>query len=286
MRVDGVTGTAVPVEIAAVGATGAPVTSVGTFLLNNLYVAITRVSDGFGWDFADSTFKAVPTTPQSALVEVSVTKYPGLCHLAGGWTYPAGEEDTYQFTISQVGVSAVPVANVPLVWTMFVGTLVGDAVLGSNLVDDLVPVADELREELHADFGVRQFAVKQIRKFWSGTRGGLGAARIDYVRELVPSPRVQLVDHHHHELAEGGLQEVGMAVLTEISLTYSESQLIGGTHGDLIAREEFYWRFDDKLGQGVVQRVYIPQDHPFPDREKDIGWMIKLRRDDARNVVR
>lgn len=284
MRVDGVIGTAVPVEIAAVDALGAPVTSVGTFLLNNLYVAITRASDGYGWDFTLGDFYEVPTTPQAALTEVSVTKYPGLCHLASGWPYPPEDADSYTFTITQEGASAVPVANVPYSWTMYVGSLFGNAVLGSNLVDDLVPVADELREELHADFGVRQFSVRVIRKLWSGARGGLGAARIDHISEIVPAPRVRLLDNH--VLTEGGLQEVGAAVVDEISLTYSESQLVGGSHGDLAVAEEFFWRFDDRIGQGVTQRVYIPQDHPWPDREKNIGWEIKLRRDDARNGLR
>ena len=281
-RVDGLTGSAVPVEHLALDGGGVPVTSTGTFALL-LVASITRASDGFGWDFDAGEFQAFPSTPTAAMVEVGVAKYPGLCHLGGGWTYPPGDEDSYTFTVS-AGAGCELVANLPHSWTMFVGALDGDAVMGSDLEDDLVPVADALREELNADFGLRQFSVKQIRKLWSGTRGGLGSARIDFIREILPSPRVRLVDHH--ELAEGGLIEVGMAVLTEISLTYSESQLLGGTHGDLAAGEEWYYRLDDKLGQGVVQRLYLPQDHPWPDREKDFGWSIKLRRDDARNVVR
>lgn len=275
-RVSGLSSAAVPVEIVALDGNGVPVTSSGTFT-HGLYVKVQRASDSLWYDFSDSTFKASPTTLRAALTEYSATKVPGLCHLVSGWTVPA--DDTYTFTIEQVA-GGVAVANVPATQTLVVGEYVGTAT-GTDLVDDLVPTVDDLRDELHADFGVRQFRCYLVKAIWSGGLVGIGSKRISYVKELIPSPKVKLDDRH--DLTPGGLQETGTATLTEISLTYTQAQLLGEP---MAAGEEFFYLLTDRFTQGISRRVFIPQDHPDSDREKDIGWAVKVRRvDNPPNVA-
>lgn len=276
-RVSGISSNAVPVEIVALDAAGAPVTQNGTFSVG-LYVGVTRASDGFAFDFADDTFKASPAAALDALTEYSANKVPGLFHYVGGWTPPAS--DTYTLTISQVPGSPT-VANVPLVKTLVVGDFIGTATMGTNLVDEIAVIADELRDDLHTEFGVRQWDCYLAKAVWSGGVVGSGAKSINYVKKLVPSPRVKLTDRH--DLTEGGLQETGTATLREVSLTYSQADLLGEP---MAAGEEFFYVLVDALGQGLVRRTFIPQDHPFPDRENNIGWEVRIRRvDNPPNVA-
>lgn len=278
-RVDGLSTAAIPVEIAAVDSLGTPVTSSGTFA-PALVAAITRASDGYTYDWSDATFKASPSQGTRALVEVDATSWPGLWHVAAGFT-PAAD-DTYTLTITRTG--GLSVANVPLANTLFVGELVGTSVLGTNLVDDLVPMIDELRGDLYADMGVRQYRIYQVRRIWSGGAVGVGACRVAYVRELVPSPLLELDDSH--SLTEGGLQATGTATLSEVSLAYTQDQLLGEP---LSYGEEFHYLAVDAHGQGLSRRVFIPQDHPVPHRADDTdaaGWRVKVRLvDTPPNVV-
>ena len=275
-RVDGLATSAVPVEIIALDSEGEPIDSVGTFVLTNLYVGITRASDGYSYDWSTSTFKASPATALTALEAYNPDEYPGLFHLDGGWT-PSGD-DTYTFAFSQVG-DPDNVANVPLSRTLVVGEYVGTATLGTNLVDELVAVADELREDLHADMGVRQFRCYGVRGAWSGTYHGEGSHAITEIREFIPSPRVTLADKH--DLTPGGLLATGTCKLEELSLTYTQSQIMGEP---VAANGDWHIVLVDGLGQGVSRRVFLPQDHPTTDRENNIGWEVVLRMDEPHNV--
>ena len=264
-RVSGVTTSAVPVEILAKGSDDAPVTGV-----LGLYVTITRESDGLAYDFHDGTFKASPVTLTGDLVEVDAVNLPGLYHLPGGFTVPG--DDTYAFVIDGVLSPVNLVDNLPQSSTLVVGPLVGAATLGANLVDDLAPTIDALRADLHAQFGVRQFAVRQIRREWSGASVGVGAAAITEVMTLSPAPKVTIDDTH--TLTPGGLQATGTVTFEEVSLSYSQDQLLGQP---MAANEEFFYAIDDALGQGLERRLAIPQDHPVTDREGAIGWKLVTR---------
>jgi hypothetical protein len=276
-RVDGLSSAAVPVEIVALNGAGAAVTSSGTFT-HGLWVKVQRASDALWYDFADGTFKDSPTTLRAALTEYSVTKVPGLCHLVGGWTPTA--DDTYSLIIEQIA-GGVTVANVPMTKTLVVGEFVGSSAMGDNLVDEIAVIADELRDDLHSEFGVRQWRCYVTKSVWSGGRVGVGARTVSYVKEMLPSPKVALVDRH--DLTEGGLQETGTATLKEISLTYSQADLLGEP---MAAGEDFHYLLVDGLGQGISRRTFIPQDHPYPDRENNIGWEVKIRRvDNPPNVA-
>jgi hypothetical protein len=275
-RVDGVTTAAVPVEHLALDGTGAPVVAVGTFAVL-LVAAITRAADGFTYDWSDSTFKASPVNATTALVAVDATNLPGLYHVVGGFAVPA--DDTYTITVTQTGGPTV--ANVPAVSTLTVGPLVGLATMGTNLVDDLVPMADDLRDELHRDFGVRQFRTYLVRRVWSGTYVGNGSLKVTSIGELIPAPDVELADTH--TLTEGGLQATGTATLHGVSLTYTQNQLLGEP---LSNNEEFHYLVVDAHGQGISRRLFIPQDHPTTARSKSLAWDVTIRLvDTPPNVV-
>jgi hypothetical protein len=263
-RVDGVSTNAVPVELIPLDGSGDVVGS-----LSNLFAAVARSSDGFQYDWDDGTFKASPTTATALMVD---SGDQGIYHLAAGWTVPAlTVAETYAFTVDQVGAPA-SVANVPATWTMGAGPLTGTATLADNLVDDLVPLVDELRADLYADFGVRQFSTSVVRKVWSGAEVGSGSVKVTRLQYLTPPPDVVLEDTH--SLTPGGLQATGTATLHEVSLSYTQNQLLGEP---LAYNEEHQFLVVDALGQGIARRLFIPQDHPMTDRTDGIGWDVKIR---------
>ena len=261
-RFDGVSSDTLPVEFIPLDGSGNAVDA------DDLYVSITRTSDGYGWDFGDAEFQASPTTATAVLVDANDQ---GIVHLASGWTPPTiTADDQYIFTVSEIGGSAV--ANVPATWTMDVGPLPGASTLGTNLVDDLVPTVDELRADLYVDFGVRQYTTSVVRREWSDTYVGRGAMRVVQKQWLVPPPEVVLEDTH--SLTPGGLQATGTATLHEVSLEYTQGQLLGEPMPNNV---QHAFLVTDALGQGMQRRLFIPQDHPTTDRVKSIGWDVKIR---------
>jgi hypothetical protein len=151
----------------------------------------------------------------------------------------------------------------------------GSAILGTNLVDRLVPMTDRLRGRLNAMAGVRQYAVYRVLRTWSGGRRGEGTATTLLREELTPAPKVDFSRLRNH-LEPAGLLEDGGALLTEVSLTYTEAELTGRP---LAADEEFFFELVDVQGQASRTRYFEPTDAPLVvDRERDIGWRVPLRR--------
>ena len=151
--------------------------------------------------------------------------------------------------------------------------MAGTAVLGTSLVDDLIPRVDELRRDLHADFGVRQYRVYTVKRVWSESRRGAGDALYVNETELIPAPRIDW-GSLKQTLSDIGVDEDGSITLHEVSLTYTESEL---NPSNLAANEEFFFKVVDGLGQGIAARYFTPQDRPVPDREHEIGWVVTLR---------
>jgi hypothetical protein len=120
---------------------------------------------------------------------------------------------------------------------------------------------------------VRQFHVDLIKRQWSGTRRGDGTASVLSTVRLDPRPLV--TDTANKVLQQYGLDEEGQIMLKEVSLTYTEQDLTGGTLAD---NQEFYYRLTDANGQGIAPRYFIPDKQVRPDRDKDIGWIVRLRR--------
>lgn len=151
----------------------------------------------------------------------------------------------------------------------------GSATLDPNvLVDSLVvDVIDGLRGELHPQFGVRPYRVYTVRRSWSGEMLGEGDA-IDTVRELTPQPRVLVWDGFRWTASPIGTEEEGRVRVTEVSLSYRHDELVGD---DLQPNEEWLIRISEAMGQGQPDRYFVHDGPPFPDREKDMGWVLRLR---------
>lgn len=151
-----------------------------------------------------------------------------------------------------------------------------NAILGSSLIDELVPDIDDLRG-LNDEFGARQFKVSRVHRRWSGARRGEGTPTLLLDEEVTPRPIVmgKGPDGLHYELEPGSRHEVGELQVTEVSLQYSEADLIGPA---LLATDDWYYRLEDALGQGLPPRYYVLCAPPHPDRIKTIGWVLTLER--------
>lgn len=153
------------------------------------------------------------------------------------------------------------------------------ATLDSSLVDQLVAsVVDPLRAVLYPITGIRAYNVNLVRRRWSGPRRDMGTPTIVSDIRVSPPPKVSFENNRealHYEAESIGRTEEGECNLTEVSLQYSESDLTGSP---IAANEEFYYRITDAHGQQIKTRYFVPDQPPRPDREKDIGWVISLRR--------
>ena len=154
----------------------------------------------------------------------------------------------------------------------------GSATLGTNLVDSLVPdVVDGLRNDLHPDFGVRQFRVYTVSRVWASGSAGDGGF-VDTEAEITPQPLVVspgVARTAEFSLEPCGVDEAGLIVLREVSLTYTEAELSGG---DLPAGTEWFIKLRDAHGQGIPETIWTVKKRPWADRIKDIGWMMELER--------
>lgn len=152
----------------------------------------------------------------------------------------------------------------------------GSATLDPDvLVDSLVTdVIDGLRSDLHPAFGVRAYRVYTIRETWSGSRLGEGN-RSEVATEITPQPLVEAWDGLRYELARCGLDEMGQVRLREVSLTYTEAELIGPS--SLGKNERWLIRIDEAHGQENTSRYFVHTKPPYVDREKDMGWIVWLR---------
>lgn len=155
-----------------------------------------------------------------------------------------------------------------------------DAILGTNLVDSLVPdVIDGIRDSLHPELGVRQFRVFTIIRTYIGAFGG--SSFTDLVEELTPQPLVEpysekVGESLGYELEPCGLDEAGVVVLKEISLQYTEANIVGPPPSP--ETQNFYIRISDAQGQAIPDRFFVPVGPPYPDRIKDMGWTLKLKK--------
>jgi hypothetical protein len=149
----------------------------------------------------------------------------------------------------------------------------GSASLDPNvLVDSLLTTVDSVRD-LYRTLGATQWRVFTVRRVWSGTHRGEGTS-VDTAVELLPTPLV--TDMRGRALDPAGMHEDGQVMLKELSLTYTEAQLLGGT---VAANEEWFYKLVENRGQHIVTRFYnVGKAPPQPDRMQTIGWIITLNR--------
>lgn len=158
----------------------------------------------------------------------------------------------------------------------------GNATLGDNLIDSLIPDMDDLKAQLFADFGIRQYRVFVCRRQWSGTRRGETAtgAPNPWTQteiELIPPPEV--IDNRKRKAEAFGTVEIGDITLKDVSLSYSQNQLTGA---DADSRTDIFYKVIDGQGQGARPQYYTLANPPVADRMKTIAWVIELNRAEIR----
>lgn len=147
----------------------------------------------------------------------------------------------------------------------------GSAALGTNLVDSLLSVVDDLRGSLHPDMGVRQWRVFVVRRVFASGVVNEGSS-VDNLTEILPQPLVS--DYGlKYELTPAGLDEGGEIALSEVSLTYTEDELDPSG----VAGTQVIYLLRDAHGQSIKDRYYVLISPPKPDRVNTIGWMLRLR---------
>lgn len=147
------------------------------------------------------------------------------------------------------------------------------------LVDSLVTdVIDGLRGELHPAFGVRAYRVFTVLESWTGPSIGQGTKSVSET-EIDPQPFVEVWNGLRFDLAECGIDEVGEVRLREVSLTYTEAELVGPT--PLPTNQRWLIKISEAHGQANRDRYFVHTKPPYVDREKDMGWVMWLRPSEA-----
>lgn len=147
----------------------------------------------------------------------------------------------------------------------------GNATIGTNLVDSLLGMVDDLRGSLNPDMGVRQWRVYVVSRLWTGGRIGDGTF-VDTETELLPQPLISSYELFYG-LSPAGLTESGKVVASEVSLTYTEAELKPSP----VAGEEIMYLLRDAHGQGIAPRYFVLSGPPKPDRTNTIGWILDLK---------
>lgn len=151
--------------------------------------------------------------------------------------------------------------------------MAGTAILDPNvLVDDLVTTIDELRNDLHTQFGVRAYRVYRVTRTWLGSMVGDGVST-DVEVELSPQPLVHPFASLSNRLDACGLQEAGYVDVTEVSLTYTYAEL--GT-AEAPMGTQYLIKIAEAHGQAQPSRYFVHASPPYPDRIKDMGWVLSL----------
>lgn len=153
--------------------------------------------------------------------------------------------------------------------------MAGSAILGTNLVDSLVGVIDDIRGQLHPSLGVRRFRVYTVTRTYGGERGV--APFTDVLFELDPQPKVENYVTYttiRTELEPCGIDEAGMIILTEISLTHTEAELVGPPADPM--QQDFFYKLTDAHGQSIRDRYFQPVSPPYPDVSSGMGFCLKL----------
>jgi hypothetical protein len=141
------------------------------------------------------------------------------------------------------------------------------------LIDSLLPTIDELRGELHPEFGVRAFRFYSVVRTWTGRRPGEGS-KSDVVTEYLPQPLVEAWNGYRYELVTCGLNALGEIRLIELSLTYTYPEVAGA----LLPNQEMLYRLSEAHGQEQPHTYWVQAEPPYPDRVKTLGWILKLKR--------
>lgn len=153
--------------------------------------------------------------------------------------------------------------------------MAGNATLEDTLLDELVPDIDAIRAEINPEVGIRQYRVFTVLRTWNGEERGAPGGFEEVETELTPQPLVEaFADSMGGRLLAAGLDEAGIVRLREVSLTYTTAELAGA---GIERHQEWLIRLKDAYGQGEPNRDFVVKGL-YPDRLKDIGWLVTLSR--------
>lgn len=154
---------------------------------------------------------------------------------------------------------------------------------GRSLVYSIAPAVDQIRQ-IATDLGVRPYRVYLVHVMWTGSHRGEGQPTEISRREILPTPKVSDMSSTMQVLRSMGMTEEGTISVSQISLRFTEDDLMGKTP-DLIDPElrrtglrnaEFFWevvesRPTDPLA--IPRRYTPPSDVPM---RGTTGWRVTL----------
>jgi len=149
----------------------------------------------------------------------------------------------------------------------------GSAVLGTSIVELASKARDSVRLALDAQLGDRPWRVYVERWRWASGEYGRGAgALVAPAVEITPRPEV--VDRRGRALYPGGLTDSGALELRDISITYLEAELTGGT---IAPGDAWYYRLADSSADNQAA-LYFALSTKAPPRKADTptDWIVVL----------
>lgn len=144
------------------------------------------------------------------------------------------------------------------------------------LGDALIDVVDSVRRVVRGALGTSQHRVEIVTRVWSGGRVGEGLASVS-VLELDPPPIFEDLSIRN-VIRPAGREEEGDAVLTGVSLRYTERELNPPSRPDT----EVAYRVTDAHGQGLRPNYFVVAAPPEPRRgarpTDATDWKVALKR--------
>lgn len=150
--------------------------------------------------------------------------------------------------------------------------------LNKTLARRFIPLADRLRD-LMTKFGLRPYKVRIIRVKWSGGQRGVGAASVVGEVHILPTPLISDLTGLQEIVQPVGLDEIGTILLSEVSGTFTEDDLMGrGSDGSAIAADDevFYEiEFPRPDGKASTRRRFTVNSAPHYYAGK-LQWQVRL----------
>lgn len=148
----------------------------------------------------------------------------------------------------------------------------------TSLAARLGCVADSVRG-LNTKLGLRPYTVRLVHTRWSGRRRGTGVELVARETDIVPTPAIQDMAMLRDLLVAPGRDEQGEVRITEISMRFTEDQLMGrNPDGSVAADLDFFWEVLFPQADGsAIRRRFTPSGPPIlqPDKQQ---WVIDLLR--------
>lgn len=142
-------------------------------------------------------------------------------------------------------------------------------IMGDNILDDLLPIVDELRGDLNTLYGTRSHrCFIEIRTYEGQRHDGYFTVSST---EILPIPKVLFTSDHFNMNGAGKYSE-GNIEISEISLVnYSSDDL---SPRNLLPNQKLLYRLVDAHNESMPDRFFLPNMVPVIDREFNEEWHI------------